>query len=134
VCWPPGLFAYNLFVMLNKCQFVHYEPSSNYFIQQKSPHLGNNFGQLLTRSGPRWVAPTDLFPSLASITLKNVLVISVLLSEVSRVHNHRSNALDVSIPVCGQKRLFLAECRSCHGDSGCKLTGASYVFCRRLPK
>ena len=51
------------------------------------------------------------FPSLASTTLKNFLVISILLSEVSRVHNHTSHRPDVSlyldsVPVCWRREVI----------------------------
>jgi len=104
VCLPPGLFAYcaviiNTVILLNKCQFPHCAANSNYLIQQNSHHTWTttlaNYWRALAHGG--LVQPIFSILGQHLKTLKNFLVISILLSEVSRVHNHTSHRPDVSL-------------------------------------
>jgi hypothetical protein len=59
--------------------------------------LGQQFWPVIDALWPTVGWSKRTFPSLASTRFKNLLVISFLLSEVSKVHNHASFHPDVSL-------------------------------------
>jgi len=82
--------------LLNKCQFAHYETTVIWFNKTVTT-LGQQFWRVIDAPWPTVGWSNRSFSSLASTTLKNFPVISILLSEVSRVHNHTGHRPDVSL-------------------------------------